>query len=1353
MRLLPVLPSIQRKTLDYHVAINTIKIDYLRPVSRRLRRGPYFHTVLTGGTDSPQRAYGDSMAEAEEDSTSHTHGTADEDAVSPETADGANPESQADDAQALVDAAMAPESPQRTGPGKVVRSIRWLLRWHPVLFLGCALCLALYAWMVYPEPEARTIPPAEVFYYDGLDRLYRVINPDLPLIAATPADEALAARNAMLNLFVFYRDTLRDYPEFINPHLLLAETNRMLTEFNPAMAQKYWRDAQTAYSDASLWETRSDDAEKMAFYIDNNFLDGRGGTASEAGIPDLEDDEIALRRQRRKTYIDYRLAEADVNLNRPELARPVLEDIRRGEDGRRREELRLSAQEDAMGGDVPRRAFELGPDEYRSLDLLLAKAYDGLGQLDRARGWYLRYLASVPGGRNHSFVLERLAAISMGDGEVFRRVNSEAAARHYQAAADYYRELAVSPSVTKEQHDRALEGLARANSRLAELVPAATVAGVDELAAAGRTLRRWLEEFSGQPLPRRTLDLPRAVGETLAKPELILPGSAALPSVVAGNLSAMAGGGLVTPHERRRLYLTEALENYDRLADILRGTGEGERAAIQAAWESWNLGLKRETEARFERMLDPLSSPELILAARLGLAMVALDNGELQRAHMLILGGYAHPMPLWFTPTDADWRKIAVLLGTAANRAEPGVWRRIWETIPTEGREIASYAASGRRLDDEYVNRFLRALNSMLRREDFYLPEDFVPRDRNFYLSYILDRDPELLTAEMVVWRNRLLLEEAWPYDLAQRAAKDNIGFEPFPSAREIPPSGLMEAERVRRLLLDLAAAWAAQGRAAASRSETLRMILESNQAYRAAMNDYGGEPGEILYELAHNYETLAEIRELQGNHLEALSLTAEAARSYLDVSMKARGSPREMESLLSAGDAFFRAGLLGRTVESQKRFLERFGYSSVPGSEGALAVVRAENLLGRAYWFLKDSENALESFRRNIPRRVPDRYKSMYYIGRVLMEEGLARNMSELLGSPGDPLPLFDRNGDPILDTALHAFNFLRQSPGINPSARAWRWATFDLAKLYYVFAERARNQWNAEREAAIATEGEEAAAVRPWLPLYDQARIVLTEALERYPLRRNGGFGLSVRVEPEDYADVMASRFDTEYMLGNTLLVLAEAREDDALSSMARAHLENMRDRNRYAAALFDENLDRFQLNSAVIREEVEGGNWDRNTPLPRTRLGDDEGPTHSPQLMLQTLRNSMLLLGKEFFRAGEKARERQLLASAGGNVPQTSDDTAAGYYQNSYRVWQDIYDRFGLPYGSEAIVNMGDCLNRMGYPEDAANHYRMARNMSDLVPADLRSDGVLDIGPAFWGAIAEQRLRDMQGGYTVP
>ncbi|MDR1744578.1 MAG: hypothetical protein LBS30_02365, partial [Planctomycetota bacterium] len=87
-------------------------------------------------------------------------------------------------------------------------------------------------------------------------------------------------------------------------------------------------------------------------------------------------------------------------------------------------------------------------------------------------------------------------------------------------------------------------------------------------------------------------------------------------------------------------------------------------------------------------------------------------------------------------------------------------------------------------------------------------------------------------------------------------------------------------------------------------------------------------------------------------------------------------------------------------------------------------------------------------------------------------------------------------------------------------------------------------------------------------------------------------------------------------------------------------------------------------------------------------------------------------------------------------------------------SYRVWQDMYDRFGMLFGPQCMVSMGDCLNRLGNGEDAANHYRMARNMADVVPADGGDRTMLlRAAPAFWGGIAEQRLKDMEDGYTVP
>ncbi|MDR3077448.1 MAG: hypothetical protein LBV15_01640 [Planctomycetota bacterium] len=1253
----------------------------------------------------------------------------------------AEPESGSTNQAGGAAAAESVSAPASAGPGFLSRALSWLSAWHPLIFMSMAAGLAVAAWRVYPEAKSTEPPSAEAFYHDGVDRLYRVINPDLPLTAPTPMEESLAARNAFMNLFVFHRASLADHPEFVNPSLLLAEANRILSELNPSLAGKYRSDADTAYVDAAIWERLPRQDAAAAAYAAANFLDGRGRPPrAEGGNPlaFLEEnaDLLKLRRDRRDEYIKYRLAESDVAMNRPELARDALEEIRRGAEARRRDELRRSIGEEAAAPDIPLRVFELGPDELRNIDFLLAKACDALSQPEQAKALYLRYIAATASGDSHVHAIERLAAIFREEAEVYRRADPERASSAYAASAGYYRALADSPTNSRERRTAAFLGLAEVNSRLADLPPAGSEAGIDLLTKLGRTVGSWLAEFSGQPLPRRATLIPLVAGGLLAKPELAAPVSSVVASVPGGSFAAMSGGAMVTPTERRRGFLAQALAGYDQAAANLPEGEARDRAQTLAARESWLLGFKSETEARFEKMLDPLSSPDLILAARLGLAIAALDRGDLRRAGMLILGGRAHPLPLLFTESDAAWRTLAVKLGNPAPRAGPGAWRAIWNAMPEDGRGIALYTARGRRLDDDYVRRFIRSMNSALRRSDFYRAEDFPAVERGADLARLLARPLESLNSDEVIWRNRLLLEEAFPSDLSRRGSHGVVGFEPFPAGDDLAPGGLVDRDGVREVLLSLARQWAAMP-PAATPEESARRLEESAAAYRAALDLYRGEPGEILHQLARNREALAVIREGQGRHPEALSLVAEAGRNYLGVSYRAQGSPHEMQALLDAGDAFFRAGLLERTIESQERFLDRFGYSAIPGTEAAMSVSRAENLLGRAYWFLNDTKEAVASFRRNIGRRTPERYKSIYYIGRVLLDEGMARDDPVSLGSESEPLPELDRDGDPVILSAMQAFNHLRQSPGINPSARAWRWSTFDLGRLRHALAERARRAAASAPVDGSSAESEEGR--QAWLALYDRARASLAEALERYPLRRNGGTGLSVRVEPADYADVMASRFETEYLLARTLLILEEGRGDESLAALARAHLENLRDDSRYAAALFDPSLDRFQLNAAIIREELgEGG-----APLERSRLGDDEGPMHSPERFRALLRNSLFILAREYFRAGENA------AAPGAEGERSRQDAAAGFYYRSYGVYQDISNRFGGEYGSQAMVGMGDALARLGRQDDAANHYRMAMNMATL----LAAGSGMGPGSDFWSGVAESRLRDMAGGYRVP
>lgn len=1240
------------------------------------------------------------------------------------------------------------------GPGKIRRALGWLWKWHPLFFLGAALVLLVIAWRVYPEPEVNAIPPAEEFYAEGLDRLYRVMNPDLPLRGATPNDEALAARSSLLNLLVFYRASLRDYPEFINPHLLLGEADFRIARRMPELSDKYFADALEAYADALLWETREDDPRNLAVYVKHNFLDDGEDIPDDADSLALLDyfeknqDEIALRRKRREDFIRFRQAEANLSRNRPELALPILEQVAQETRSRRRDELRGVIAGDPIQSEPERRAFELGPDEYFRLPLLLGRAYDGLGQSDAAKAEYMTFLASDVEGRERVVALNRLADISMEEGDVYRSVDPDTARRSFSAAATYFDEVAASPDAEASERDDAVLGSARAYSALAGLTPDTDKMVLDRIADAGSSLRGWLETFSGHALPQRTIGIPRALGAGWGSVENISPGPFAFPALVAGNVVDMAGGGVETPYSRRWELLRAAVDRYDRIAKDNAGAFLAARAAVMAARESWNLGMKTEAEARFRTLLDPLSEPIVNLASRLGLAEIALDRGDLEETSMLLLGGRAHPYPLWLMEEDADWQRFAARLGNPSNRAEENFWRRLWEKLTPEGRDIAAYAASGRRLDGVQISRLLKALNGILRQKDFYQPSYFSELDPDRDLAYLLDKNPETLLSQDIIWRNRLLLEASLPYELAQKASRNNIAYDIFPAYEDLDPSGLVPPGAVADILVSLARRQA-QAAVMAPVDERLRLLLESGASYDAAINRYRADAGELLPELAAVYENQAEVREEQGNHLEALSLTARAARTYLAVSSRARGSPREMDSLLSAADAFFRAGLLERTVESLNLFLERFGYTAAPGSETSMSVARAENLLGRAYWFLDATDKAMETFGRNIKRRTPERYKSIYYLGRVMLDQANSPGGDPaLLGDPARPLPNLDRDGDPIIESALQAFEFIRQDPGINPTARAWRWSAFDIARLAYTAAERARREDETrQRELTQQNQGQnpeqsgENDGSDAWLELYDRARVLLTEALERYPLRSNGGPGLSVRVEPEDYADLMASRYEAEYMLANTILRLADNRQDEALAALARAHLANLSDPSRYANALFDPSLDRFQLNAAVVREAIDGGNWKTGAPLPRTRLGDDEGPTHSPQHLRELLKNSLLLLAAESFQAAER------LAAA------DNASGAEGLYRQAYDVYQALYDRFGPAYGPQAMLGMADILNRLGQPEAAANHYRMAENIARMQPENVRSDGMLDIGPGFWGQQAAGRLRDQSDGLRVP
>lgn len=1202
------------------------------------------------------------------------------------------------------------------GPGLFGRVWGLLVAYHPFLALGAAGMLAIAAWLVYPKDVTVPPPAAETLYIDGLDRLYRTLSPDLTLRSGDPVIEAAAARASLLNLFIFYGETLQDYPWFINPYLLLAESNRLIALYNPDLARDFTTGSIKAYESALYWDERLGNNEE---YLLANY-----GTPEEA----LPKEVLEERIRRRTNYIKYRIALADITLGKVDEAIPVIQEMINEEKDRERDRTRRTAS--GIADSLPTRLFELGRQDYLDAPFHLAAALDRQGKYQEAMTEYRVFLRTVDNSPYRVEALRRIAEISSEDGDVYKTIEKDRALSSYLSAATEYDELAASPDATPEERRLARYHAALSYLSVAELEATGPKSWIDKLADSGETAARAVERATGHAWPGRAKALPAALGKLASSTGLWLPDPAGYVSAFGGaTLTQVAVDGQ-SPYAQHLRLQNLAIERFDSVARDGPNDPLGIPARLRAAKVRVETGLFNMAREQFLSLLDSNPPADVIYACRDGLARIAMDENDWMTAKRLLTGGMEKNRPSWLEFKDADWLRLARNLGEPSNRQKPGIYRLLWRLMPQEGRDIAELAAAGRTLGAGYEVRLIQALNTALSKADFFDREDFADLSPHPSALALINADPELLTKDDLVWRNRLLLEEALPYDIAPTAMRETIRYEPFPPAVKLPPSPLLTADEVAGDILRLARGLTKTASGEKNEDERFRLLREAEQTYNFSLENYPTLLGETLPELAAVYDDMARIRDLQGNHQAAMELTARAAGTYMRVNTEAKGAASEPDSLLAAADDYFRVGLLEKAIDTINIFLNQFGYLSRPESELATMVARTQNLLGRCYWMLGDNVKALEAFTANLSRRTPESYKSMYYIGRVMLEEGLwPGGDAALLGDPKDPLPRLDRDGAPIITSSLQAFNHIRQRQGIDPMARPWRWSTFDLGWNYYALADKARR---AEMEAAQKNGTEPDSG--KWLPLYNQARDILVESLERYPLRKNGqGPGISVRTEPEDYADTMAERFFAEYLLAQTLLILADVESNSHLRPLARAHLENASNPGNYSDALFDPALDRFQIIAAVIRDAL----GDNSANLFRTRLGDDEGPGYSPKQMRLRLRNAILMLADLYYSAGEEAR-----------ILPGGAEEAQNFFNRAFQTYQALYDRMGQSDGPQAMVKMGDCLLRMGKDQEAANHYRMAINIAKAQPADTKSDGLLDIGPAYWAAQAEQRLQDMAG-----
>lgn len=116
-----------------------------------------------------------------------------------------------------------------------------------------------------------------------------------------------------------------------------------------------------------------------------------------------------------------------------------------------------------------------------------------------------------------------------------------------------------------------------------------------------------------------------------------------------------------------------------------------------------------------------------------------------------------------------DWRGLCAKL-SAHEEGRPG--RRVWELLPPEQRRVAERAGGGAKLEKEDRASFVKALNTIVNDRDFYRGRDFAQVEIPENAHALLGHKSNSLSDKQVQTLNRLLLEAAFPDEIAKRGGK-----------------------------------------------------------------------------------------------------------------------------------------------------------------------------------------------------------------------------------------------------------------------------------------------------------------------------------------------------------------------------------------------------------------------------------------------------------------------------------------------------------------------------------------------------------------------------------------------------
>lgn len=1250
------------------------------------------------------------------------------------------------------EAAAADAVPVVQGPTLLAR----LKFYHPFMLLGLALALAVTAVILRPKREDNVPRDARTLYSEAEAALDQIGNTDHPLDAAGLKDAICSAYGTLDTLVRRQYGELKSYPSFVNPFLLYGEACALYARNIPLERERRLQEALAAYAAALEWEKREWDKDAQTEY-DRQFslLPGDEGRV-----------EIEERKRRRNQYLRYRIATLQVDAGNYMVAKDSLVNLR----AELRREQNSSAGDFDVGAispvptpvQYPPHRYEMVAEDKEKLGFYLGWIYERLGEAKEAEREYQSFLLNARRSEEMFLALMRLGDIYMKAGDRARAAADSAesetsvagqAVEYYGVAADKYSQV-VAKSAPEELLREAYFRGGMAMLAIAASIDTGGETWWDRLDAAGNSVREALKSFAGRELPERSRGVPEAIGRLLLGDSASLPSAADSPfTISAGAALGLAAAERQTTRARRDALLGKARNFFDGARG---GTGGRFTAASQAmtAYTLLTEGKLEEARRKFRRTGEDYPDDDVQVACVIGESTAYLLEGDLDKAKLRLLGGREKESSSALTEESVvQWADLSREILRGREGKEPSPASRVWELLPPDARETVQFMAQTRREEKAHRARLLTALNAVIARRDFYVAANFSSVSAGARAAPLLARDRESLTENEVEWLNRLLLEAAFPQYIIE--SDPGIGFPPLPPAAALPDSLLFSEQNVTRVLRLLSRLYIKRARdaadtasryvASAADAETKKEqpALETSSASpqfvrRRSLEDaaevnefllanYNPDRGETLMETAGLYRELAEVAAARPYLQRDLAhdLVSKAAGTYLRVAHEAPGSKREKDALWQSGRSFYRAAQYGRATEALSEFLLKYG-SSDQSAE-------ARNLLARAYRNLGLYLQALREYREVAVGQTPEAYKAAYYLGWIDAEQEKTKGDDgkdqDLLGDPAAPLPQ-NQDGVLVIGSALQSFNYVRRLPRLGPDSRAWRWATFDLGRLWLRLAER-------EREKASAGGEADAARSESWLPLYREAEEALRESLNRYLLKRHptDAIGLDPVSHPEDYGETVCARFASEYDLAQVQTVLGEQTDDADRLEKARAHLRNLITPTLYPDLMFDPANPKplyFGIAEKAAATLYPGA------PLvapetPEEVLGNTEGPTYDRGSLRSMRRSAFFLLGQSFFRDGAKK-----------NAAGRSGD-AEEALNRAYSVYQAALDRLPPVDAPQVLYLQGESLREMGRPQDAAGKYTLAVNTwrSLKKGSDERSDA---LGPDFWGEQAEQRLKDL-------